>query len=119
MKPAYLYKATLKRVVDGDTMDLVVDAGFYISVHERFRLKDVNTPEVFGVNKESPEYQKGLEAKEFVARRFRENEDRCIVESYHTGVYGRWIGVIWFGDSDRSLNDELLEVGLAEPYEKA
>ena len=116
MEPAYLYKAMLKRVVDGDTMDLVVDAGFYISVHERFRLKGVNTPEIFGVDKESPEYEKGLEAKDFVVKRFQENEGNCIVESYRTGVYGRWIGVIWFGDSDRSLNDELLEVGLAELY---
>jgi len=118
MKPAYLYKAALKRVVDGDTMDLVVDAGFYIAVHERFRLKDINTPEIFGVNKKSSEYLKGLEAKEFALKRFLENENRCIVESYHTGVYGRWIGIIWFMDSAKSLNDELLEMGLAERYKK-
>ena len=118
MEPAYRYMANLKRVVDGDTMDLVVDAGFYLSVHQRFRLRDIDTPEMFGVNKESAEYHKGVEAKEFVKQRFAQNEGKCIVESYHTGVYGRWIGIIWFPDSDTSLNSELLEKGLAEPYTK-
>jgi hypothetical protein len=33
-KPKYVYRAELKRVIDGDTVDLVVDAGFYISVHQ-------------------------------------------------------------------------------------
>ncbi|HID71346.1 MAG TPA: hypothetical protein EYP29_01195 [Thermoplasmata archaeon] len=118
MRPKYLYKASLKRVIDGDTVDLIVDAGFYISVHERFRLKDVNTPEIFGVDKESEEYKKGVEAKEFVERRFKENGNKCVVESHRTGLYGRWIGVIWFEDSEKSLNEELLEKGLAERYKK-
>ncbi len=116
MKPQYFYRAKLKRVVDGDTMDLVVDAGFYISVHERFRLKDIDTPEIFGVNKESEEYKKGLNAREYVKQRFAQNEGDCIVESYKTGVYGRWIGVIWFPDSDVSLNQDLLDRGLAMKY---
>ena len=52
-KPYYTYKAKLKRVIDGDTVDLVVDAGFYISVHQRFRLKGIDAPEIFGVLKDT------------------------------------------------------------------
>jgi endonuclease YncB( thermonuclease family) len=49
-KPKYVYKAKLKRVIDGgDTIDLIVDAGFYISVHQRFWLKGIDTPKIFGV----------------------------------------------------------------------
>jgi len=36
-----VYKAKLERVVNGDIVDLIVDVGFYISVHQRFRLKGI------------------------------------------------------------------------------
>ncbi len=112
MQPEYIYKAKLKRVVDGDTVDLIVDAGFYISVHQRFRLKGIDTPEIFGVSKDSNEYKRGITAKEYVGRRFAQNNDECIVRSHHTGKYGRWIAEIWLGDS--LLNEELLDEGLAD-----
>jgi micrococcal nuclease len=116
-KPIYIYKAELKRVIDGDTVDLVVDAGFYISVHQRFRLKGIDTPEIFGVRKETEEYKKGIKAKEYVEKRFKENNGECIIRSHRTGKYGRWIAEIWFLDSDKSLNQELLDEGLADEYE--
>ena len=39
----YNYKATITRVVDGDTYDSVIDLGFKILTHQRLRLKDVDT----------------------------------------------------------------------------
>jgi micrococcal nuclease len=66
MQPEYIYKAKLKRVVDGDTVDLIVDADFYISVHQRFRLKGIDTLEIFGVRKDSVQYKRGIAAKEYV-----------------------------------------------------
>lgn len=100
-KPKYVYKAKLKRVVDGDTVDLVVDAGFYISVHQRFRLKGVNTPEIFGVKKDTLEYKRGMKSKEYVEQRFNENNGECIIKSHRTGMYGCWIAEIWLPDSDK------------------
>jgi micrococcal nuclease len=41
----YIYKAELIRVVDGDTVDLVIDLGFDTSRHERFRLYGIDAPE--------------------------------------------------------------------------
>ena len=32
MEPAYRYRAKLVRVVDGDTIDLDIDLGFYIRI---------------------------------------------------------------------------------------
>lgn len=43
--PAYTYQATITRWVDGDTVDLAVDAGFHVTINGRFRLHGVNTPE--------------------------------------------------------------------------
>jgi micrococcal nuclease len=42
----YLYKASLVRVVDGDTVDLIIDLGFDTSRHERFRLYGIDAPEL-------------------------------------------------------------------------
>ena len=39
------YPAKIKRVIDGDTIDLVIDLGFRISTVQRIRLIDVDTPE--------------------------------------------------------------------------
>jgi micrococcal nuclease len=42
----YIYKAELIRVVDGDTVDLVIDLGFDTSRKERFRLYGIDAPEM-------------------------------------------------------------------------
>ncbi len=41
----YQYRATVDRWVDGDTVDMVVDLGFRMTTHQRFRLLgDGDTP---------------------------------------------------------------------------
>jgi micrococcal nuclease len=42
----YIYKAELIRVVDGDTVDLMIDLGFDTSRKERFRLYGIDAPEM-------------------------------------------------------------------------
>jgi micrococcal nuclease len=42
----YIYKAELIRVVDGDTVDLIIDLGFDTSRKERFRLYGIDAPEM-------------------------------------------------------------------------
>ena len=42
----YIYKAELVRVVDGDTVDLMIDLGFDTSRKERFRLYGIDAPEL-------------------------------------------------------------------------
>ena len=41
----YQYNATLVRVVDGDTVDAMIDLGFDIQVKKRIRLAGINAPE--------------------------------------------------------------------------
>ena len=106
------------RVVDGDTIDLDIDLGFHIHITERVRLKGVNTPEIFRVKKESDEYKRGIAAAEFVSRRFAENGNECVIVTEKRGKWRRWLAEIYFADSDKSLNDELIERGLAERYEE-
>jgi micrococcal nuclease len=42
----YIYKAELIRVVDGDTVDLIIDLGFDTFRRERFRLYGIDAPEI-------------------------------------------------------------------------
>jgi len=42
----YIYKAELVRVIDGDTVDLIIDLGFDTSRKERFRLYGIDAPEM-------------------------------------------------------------------------
>ncbi|MDX8340416.1 thermonuclease family protein [Draconibacterium sp. IB214405] len=110
----YTYKAKVDRVVDGDTIDLVIDLGFKITTFQRIRLRGINTPETYNVKKDSEEYKKGMEAKTFVMERISANNNEVIVEtSKEVGKFGRYIGVIRLADNEQTLNDELVEKGFA------
>ena len=58
----YYYNAVLVRVVDGDTIDAIIDLGFDVQVKKRIRLAGINAPESRTRNK--VEKKLGLAAKE-------------------------------------------------------
>ena len=47
MEPCYRYRARLGRVVDGDTIDVLIELGFYVTLRERVRLEGIDTPEIY------------------------------------------------------------------------
>lgn len=111
----YKYKAELDKVVDGDTLDLIIDVGFKMTTNQRIRLAHVDTPETWRVKHTSEEYKKGMEAKRYVEKRLADNQNKMEIETYKaTGKYGRYLGVIWLEDSDISLNEELVQRGHAK-----
>jgi len=110
----FTYHAKVDRVVDGDTIDLVIDLGFKITTFQRIRLRDINTPETYNVKKGSEEYLKGMAAKTFVTERLLKNNNQLIVETdKDVGKFGRYIGVIRLADNEITLNDELVQKGYA------
>lgn len=111
----YQYKASVERVVDGDTIDIVIDLGFKISTNQRIRLAGINTPETYNVKRDSEEYKKGVASRQYVEQRIKDNDNLVLIETdKYTGKYGRYIGTIHLDDSPKTLNDELVEKGLAE-----
>ncbi len=114
----YQYKAKVERIVDGDTLDVIIDLGFKITTFQRIRLARINTPETYNVKKDSEEYQKGMDAKQYVEERIAANKNEINLETEKvTEKYGRYIGTIWLADSTVSLNDELVQKGLAKYVE--
>ena len=91
----YKYKAFLKRVVDGDTYDLIIDVGFSILIEHRFRLKDVDTPETWRPKSEAERIH-GEAATAFVIKELTGKE--FTVSSSKLGIYGRYECDIMYGD---------------------
>lgn len=122
-KTEFIYEAQLDRVVDGDTVVLLVDLGFETYILKHFRLLGVDTPEVYGVKKGSEEYKRGKLASNFTEQWFEDNGNEVVIQSYDaqkklkTGKYGRWIAMVYPRNSNPALNEALLFEGLAEPDE--
>jgi micrococcal nuclease len=111
----YKYKAKVENIVDGDTIDVVIDLGFKITTFQRIRMARVDTPETYNVKRDSDEYQNGLVSKQYVEQRIAANNNEIILETEKVPEkYGRYIGTIWLADSTIPLNDELVEKGLAK-----
>jgi micrococcal nuclease len=115
----YEYKAEMRKIVDGDTVDFLVDLGFTVKVDIRMRLANIDTPEVYGVKHSSEEYAEGKKASEFARLWFEENcpEGLALLRSQKPaqGKYGRWIVEVFALDGEgTSLNVALVESGNAE-----
>lgn len=104
------YRASVERVVDGDTLDVKIDLGFKTYKDVRVRLAEVDTAEIYGVPKESDEYKQGMIHKEFVEDWLPQNDDWPIVVETEgdddTGKYGRYLARIYRAE-DEELNDAI------------
>ena len=88
----YQYKAKLVRVVDGDTVDAMIDCGFSTFKKERIRLYGINAPE--SRTRDKAEKKRGLAAKARLKELIKEGKNKFIVETSidKKGKYGRLLG---------------------------
>ena len=109
----YIYKAKVVRVVDGDTLDVDVDLGMNIRHHMRARIASIDAPEIYGVKKESSEYEAGLLAADR-ARELVEGKDVFIrTHRDRKGKYGRYIVDVFLDESlTETLSQRLIDEGL-------
>ena len=85
----YTYVITLDRVVDGDTIDAMIDLGFDVHVKKRIRFMGINTPE--SRTRDLEEKKKGLAAKARVEELL--TTCSCItLKSHGSGKFGRCLG---------------------------
>ena len=123
----YEYKCKMVRVVDGDTVDVDIDLGFGMWIHnERIRLYGVDTPESRTRDLEEKKY--GLLAKSFVLSYLPEGSYQTLVTvKDKAGKFGRVLGkfVVELGDNAVApsspldlafLNDLLVQTHNAVAY---
>ena len=75
----YEYNAKVLRVVDGDTVDVLIDVGFSTFKKERVRLHGINTPECR--TRDLEEKKKGLAAKDRLETLIASCDNKCIVKT--------------------------------------
>lgn len=111
----YRYRAKIVRVVDGDTVDLEVDLGFRIRHQVRVRLLGINAPESAGPDASTA----GKDAKAFLTSRLGIAGLDVNLETHldATDKYGRLLGKIWLRGVDQTINEEMVALGYAKPYD--
>ena len=100
------------KVVDGDTIDVVIDLGFDLTKKERIRLAGIYTPE--SRTRDLEEKAMGLEAKEYLSMRLKACKN-VIVKTEKDGKYGRMLG--WLYDEDHNINEDMILLGYAWKYD--
>ena len=109
----YEYGCEVTRVVDGDTVDAIIDLGFDVSYKSRVRLYGIDTPE--SRTRDLDEKARGKLAGKFLSDAIL-HADNLIIQTKldKKGKFGRVLGVIVADDVD--LNQALINNHLAVAY---
>ena len=110
------YVKEVTKVVDGDTIDVVIDLGFDISFTTRVRLAGIDTPE--SRTRDLAEKALGLESKRYLVDRLKGAKGLVIkTEKINsTEKFGRVLGWLHVVGEDQSINLEMVEKGYAWKY---
>jgi micrococcal nuclease len=110
------YVKQVINVVDGDTIDVVIDLGFDISFTSRVRLAGIDTPE--SRTKDKAEKALGLESKKYLADRIKAAKNVVIrTEKINSSEkFGRILGWLYLDGESNSINHEMIEKGYAWGY---
>ena len=121
-KSCYNFRVVeINRVVDGDTIDVTIDLGFDLFKKERVRVAGVDTPEKRTRNLEEKEL--GIDATYWLKAKLEgavDGDDELTVRTElvgGVGKYGRLLGWLYIGDSDLSLNEQMITEGYAHAYD--
>ena len=117
----YIYRAKLDRVVDGDTVDALIDVGFDIWFKKRIRFMGLDTWE--SRTRDLEEKKLGKLAKERTRQLLEDVSSKSgyfRVKSHGLGKYGRVLGEIFIIDKDGkqwNVNETLIAEGHAYVYD--
>jgi len=106
----------VKNVVDGDTIDVIIDLGFDIMFASRVRLAGIDTPESRTTDK--AEKVLGVEAKEYLKKQLKDAKSVVIrTEKMDSSEkYGRILGWVYVNGESESLNNKMINDGYAWGY---
>lgn len=123
---AYEYRAQCVKVIDGDTVDLLVDCGFHDYRLERFRLFGINTAEMRAADLTARD--QAMKAKEqmvkwllpFAVPPSVDGPWSVRIKTYKADAFGRYLCDLWarVEGTELLLNEELIKLGLAVPFKR-
>ena len=121
-KSCYNFRVTeITKVLDGDTIDVLIDLGFDLFKKERVRIAGVDTPEKRTRNLEEKEL--GIDATNWLKEKLESTlagDDELTIRTElvgGVGKYGRLLGWLYVGESNVSLNEQMITEGYAHAYD--
>lgn len=110
------YVRKVENVVDGDTIDVLIDLGFDILFQSRVRLAGIDTPE--SRTSDKAEKVLGLESKEYLKKYLKDAKSVVIkTEKMDSSEkYGRILGWVYVNGDTESINDKMINDGYAWGY---
>lgn len=104
----YEYRATLLRVLDGDTIEVDLDLGFHIHYRAFVRMAGYDAPEL--------RTDAGFKAKEFLYDLLKAQTKPLVIRTMiHKELekYGRVLGAVMYGESN--VNEAMIKAGHVKP----
>ena len=121
-KSCYNFRVTeIVKVLDGDTIDVIIDLGFDLYKKERVRIAGVDTPEKR--TRDLEEKALGEDATNWLKEQLDgaiSGEDDLVIRTELVGgmgKYGRLLGWLYIGDETVSINEKMIEEGYAWEYD--
>ena len=103
----YEYRADIRRVVDGDTVDADIDLGFNVWLrNERLRLYRIDAPETRGASK-----QAGIASTKALTEKINGKRVTICTVKDRKGKYGRYLATVWL--ENENVNAWLVSNGFA------
>ena len=121
-KSCYNFRVTeVVKVLDGDTIDVIIDLGFDLYKKERVRIAGVDTPEKR--TRDLEEKALGEDATNWLKEKLEgaiSGEDDLVIRTEldgGVGKYGRLLGWLYIGDETESINERMIQQGYAWEYD--
>jgi micrococcal nuclease len=121
-KSCYNFRVTeIVKVLDGDTIDVIIDLGFDLYKKERVRIAGVDTPEKR--TRDLEEKALGEDATNWLKEKLEgaiSGEDDLVIRTElkgGVGKYGRLLGWLYIGDEAISINEIMISLGYAWEYD--
>lgn len=111
----YFYKAQIVKIQDGDSVILNCDLGFKVFIELACRLAHIDTPELR--DKDVEKRARAQEAKQKLIELLA--DPQVTIQSFKPfkgDKYGRWLVEI-INSQGVNVNQLLLDLGLADPYD--
>ena len=114
-KPSpYSYRVkSIKKIIDGDTFDCIMDLGFDVLLEARVRMMGIDTPE--SRTRDLEEKKFGLLAKEYLTEKL-DTEDIIVTTEVDNekGKFGRILGWVWCNGVN--INNQMIDEHMAVAY---
>ena len=122
-KSCYNFRVTeIVKVLDGDTIDVLIDLGFDLFKKERVRIAGVDTPEKR--TRDLEEKALGIDATNWLKKKLEDtiagDGDELTIRTElvgGTGKYGRLLGWRYINEDAVSLNEQMITEGYAWAYD--